>query len=128
MLSRALVSIFFLLASSACSNGGGGGNDAGADALPETGPTACTSDTDCPMIGYTCWYPINGGCTLQGMNGQCLFYSQTSMCVPNVGCGCDGTTISVCGPPGVVNRPSQMSGVCPMSDAGPDVITDGSSE
>ena len=95
-------------------------NDASADAPVETGPIPCTSDPDCPSAGDHCWFPVNGMCTLTGMQGQCNSFMAMAGCTPNLACGCDGTTISVCGPPGLTNRPSNTAGACPQSDAGVD--------
>ncbi len=106
-----------------CSNGGGG-NDGGTDATAETGPQTCTADTSCSSSGQQCWFAIDGGCGLSGSQGVCLTYIAPQMCTPNVACGCDGTTVTLCGPAGYVDRFSAYAGPCPMSDAGPEASVD----
>lgn len=110
-----------LLVLCACSNGGGG-NDAGADGGDGGKPLAsCSTDSDCANIGDHCFYVIEGGCSLQNLKGVCMGYTAPANCTPNVACGCDGTTISVCAPAGYVDRASRNAGACPApQDAGTD--------
>jgi len=104
----------------ACSNNGGNGADASADAAPDqNAPVGCLTDSECPAAGDHCYFAIDAGCSIAGSNGVCLYYAQTAGCTPNVACGCDGTTISVCAPPGYVDRVSNYAGACP-SDGGTD--------
>ncbi len=111
---------FFAFGSAAC-NGGSGSNDASTDGASDgSQPATCQTQFDCKNAGDLCFYPVNGGCTLQGDQGVCFSYNAAPNCTPNVACGCDGTTISVCAPAGYVNRFSQSAGACPVSDAGAD--------
>ncbi len=113
-----------------CSNGGNGG-DASTDGSGEAAPTTCAGDNDCPGAGSFCYFVIDGGCSISGVSGVCLFYTQPQTCTPNVSCGCDGTTISICAPSGYVNRQSNYAGPCPAdagTDAGTDAATDGATD
>ncbi len=112
----------------ACSNGGGG-NDAGSDAGDGgNAPVSCSSDSDCPNIGDHCFFVIDGGCSLQNLTGVCMGYTAPASCTPNVACGCDGTTISVCAPAGYVDRSSRNAGACPADAGTDDGSTDASPE
>lgn len=108
-----------------CSNGGGS-NDGGTDGTTsETGANTCTSDVDCSKSGDHCYFPITGGCSSVG---TCITYSQPASCTPNVACGCDNTTISVCAPTGYVTFPAKASGAC-IDDGGTDApATDGATD
>ena len=112
-----------LLFVAACSNGGGS-NDGGTDGTTsDVSPNACTSDVDCVNAGAHCYFAITGGCSA---TGTCITYSPPATCTPNVACGCDDTTISVCAPAGYVTFPASAANACPddggtdASDAGND--------
>ena len=112
-----------------CSNSGNGG-DASTDGNGDAPPITCAGDYDCPSAAY-CFFVIDGGCSVSGVNGVCLFYTQPPNCTPNVACGCDGTTVSVCAPAGYTNRVSNYAGPCPYVDAGSDAddgATDGGTD
>ena len=118
-----------LTVAAACSPSGGG-DDGGSDAPSggDAGNGGCTFDDDCPNLGDKCLFAIDGGCTVAGRTGTCIAYSTPSSCTPNVACGCDGTTISVCAPAGYVDRASMSAGACPESDAGTDGGADASDD
>jgi len=121
---RKLILAFLAVAAAGCSNGGGG-SDASTDSpAADVATGGCTTDLDCPNIGDHCYFAIDAGCTITGTLGKCMAYTQPSTCTPNVACGCDGTTISVCAPAGYVDRPSMGAGACPPSDAGDDGASD----
>ncbi len=109
--------VFSVLGLLACSDntsttdGGNSGDSA-------KGPTTCNADYDCPSGGDHCYFPADGGCSLQGNKGVCQNFTAQLGCTPNVACGCDGTTISVCAPGASVDRPSNFPGACPLGDAG----------
>lgn len=115
-----LVFAFFTMALVACSSDSNS-TDGGTDAPTDTKTaTACSGDFDCPSAGDHCYFAIDGGCTIQGLSGVCMNYSQPASCTPNVACGCDGTTISICAPAGYVDRSSRNAGACPPGDSGVD--------
>jgi len=126
-LGRMLVMGCFTVALAACSNGSGA-PDASTDAEADGGTGTCTGDFDCPNASDSCFFAINGGCGENELSGTCIPYTPPASCAtPNVACGCDGTTISVCAPAGYVNRPSSGPGECPpMPDAGDGGDDDGS--
>ncbi|HEY1956777.1 MAG TPA: hypothetical protein VGH28_14255 [Polyangiaceae bacterium] len=127
---RKLILAFFVVAAAGCSNGDGG-SDASTDSPAGDGATGgCTTDLDCPSLGDHCYFPVNGGCTAAGRTGACTPYTVPATCAtPIVACGCDGTTITECTPPGLVDRASMSAGACPPSDAGDDGSSDdGSSD
>jgi hypothetical protein len=119
----------FALALLGCSDGGTSGDaavDSSTDA--DAGPATCVADFDCPNVGDHCFFPVDGGCTLQGRQGTCMAFTATPGCTATVACGCDGTTITVCAPDGYVDRPSVSAGACPPMDGGSDAGDDGSSD
>ena len=119
-MTKVIFASITLALASACSPSGGG-NDGGSDATPDGAQNnSCTGDFECTSAGDHCFFPIDGGCTVQGRSGTCVAYQAPSSCTPNVSCGCDGTTISVCAPPGLVDRASMSAGACPVVDAGDD--------
>jgi len=81
-------------------------------------PAACTADFDCQSAGDHCYFPADGGCSIQGLKGVCQNFTAQPGCTPNIACGCDGTTVTVCAPGTSVDRPSNFAGACPVSDAG----------
>lgn len=102
----------------ACSNAPST-TDGGVDGASEAAPLGgCTTDVECQEVGQHCYFPINGGCSLQGNQGTCITYSQPATCTPNVACSCSGDTLSACAPDGYVDFPSRTSGACP-DDGGP---------
>ena len=127
MMRSCLVAMIFLCACNGDNSNGDGGADGSGDG--NQAPPVCLGDFDCPSAGEKCWFVIDGGCSVANQNGVCLPYTQPDNCAPNVAnvaCGCDNTTISVCGPAGYVDRTSNYAGACP-SDAGVDAGDDGSS-
>jgi hypothetical protein len=124
MMRSCLVGMIFL-----CACDGDSSTDAGTDASGDgyQASPVCLGDFDCPNTGESCWFVIDGGCTVQNQNGVCLPFTAPADCTAstNVACGCDGTTISVCAPAGYVDRTSNRAGACP-SDAGPG--TDGGTD
>lgn len=99
--------------------------DAGGDATADSGnpPAKCTGDFDCSSAGQHCFYVIDGHCSFANVTGTCMDFVEPDACTPNVACGCDGTTISVCGPAGYVNRSSNFAGPCPI-DASADAASE----
>jgi hypothetical protein len=111
-----------------CSNNSGG-SDASTDSPSDQSSAAsCTSDPDCPNAGDHCYYKIGGGCSIAGSSGTCITFAPSAGCTPNVACGCDDTTISVCAPDGYVTFPNAMSGACPASDASTDAPSESSTD
>jgi hypothetical protein len=109
-------------------NGDSNGADASSDATNDGKPSkACSGDFDCPNIGDKCWFVVDGGCSLQNLSGTCMAFTPPDKCAPTVACGCDNTTISVCGPAGYVDRSSNFAGPCP-DDGGAEAATDASSD
>jgi len=127
MLDMKASSLMFLMLAAACSSGSPA-VDAGSDGATDgSKPNAsCTFDYDCASAGQRCFFPIDGHCTVAGQTGTCMDFQEPDACQPNVSCGCDGTTISVCAPAGYVDRSSNFSGPCPAPEAGP--VTDGSAD
>jgi len=106
-------------------NGDNSNGDGGSDATNDNNaPQVCAGDFDCPTAGNKCWFVVDGGCSVQGNKGVCMTFVPPDNCTATVACGCDDTTISICAPPGYVDRPSNSVGACPNSDAGSDAGTD----
>jgi hypothetical protein len=116
---------FILLA---CSNNSGGADASSDSPVDQNTQTTCFSDVDCEAVGDHCFYAITGGCSLGGSTGVCINYSQPATCTPNVACGCDGTTISVCAPDGYVTRLSAGPGACPDDGGLPESSTTDASD
>ncbi len=129
MHSKLVFTILALLLAAACSSTPAPG-DGGTDAAGDGGnpPTTCTGDFDCPSASQHCYFPMDGHCTVQGETGTCMEFQEPDACQPNVSCGCDGTTISVCAPAGYVNRVSNFSGPCPADAGTADGSTDATAE
>lgn len=127
-LVRAFAWVTVAVALAACSNPPGGGVDASSDSATEGGTATCTGDFNCPSASDRCFFAINAGCGQNELRGTCIPFTTPPSCTPNVACGCDGTTISVCAPDGYVDRPSSGPGPCPPSADGGDDASDAAPE
>ena len=77
---------------------------------PEAGDAngrACISARDCP-VAFVCAYPVADAC---GATGRCLPYATDAGC-SDLACACDGTTVSLCAPPGYATQPVVALGSC----------------
>ena len=121
-LGTLLVAFLFAVACSNTAPAVDGGAD-GSSSDSANPPTKCTGDFDCPSAGQHCFFVIDGHCSFANVTGTCMDFAEPDACQPNVACGCDGTTISVCGPAGYVNRSSNFAGPCPV-DASADATSE----
>lgn len=86
---------------------GSGGPDASGDAYGR----ACVAARDCPAA-FVCAYDLDAGCAAEG--GVCLPYGDGGSieCDAAVACGCDGTDVMLCAPPGFAPAAVQSSAAC----------------
>ncbi len=99
--------------------GQSGQNTGGSDGAIDAYGRACLAARDCPA-DMACSYPIANGCSAQG---SCLPYTTVTGCSTQYACGCDGTNVPMCAPPGYALKPVTSLGAC---DAGVVTIDAGS--